>query len=121
MSGWEAGELIGGLPAKQTDEIVYAFQHGTTKKRILVCTVEVGTSWTATAAQQTRFVGYNWAPQLNIQAEDRMNRWGGRGFECGYFVHLGTIDEHVMEINTGKMTVENLTMNHKYILDMGRL
>ena len=119
--GWETNELMGGLPAKRTDAIVRAFQDSTNPHRILVSTVQVGTSWTGTAAQQMYAVGYDWSPQINEQAEDRMNRFGGNGYECYYFCHLGTIDEHVLEINSGKQTIENLIINHKLILDMGRL
>jgi SNF2 family DNA or RNA helicase len=120
-AGWETNELMGGLPDKVITAEVEKFQKGKNPKRILISTVQMGTSWTGTAAQQTWFVGYDWAPQINVQAEDRMNRYGGNGYECGYFTHMGTVDEHVMEVLSGKITVENLIINHKYLLDMGRI
>lgn len=119
--GWLTGELTGGLPQRRIDGIVKDFQENKNPHRIIVATVQMGDSWTGTAAQQMYAVGYDWSPQINEQIEDRMNRFGGSGYECYYFCHLGTIDEHVLEINAGKQTIENLIINHKLILDMGRL
>ena len=119
--GWQATELTGGLTSLRTSQRVREFQEGTNPRRVLVCTVQMGTAWTATAAQQTFFVGYDWAPQIDVQAEDRMHRYGGTGYECYYFVHTGTVDEHVMEVLSGKVTIENLIINHRLILDRGRL
>lgn len=119
--GWEAIEMTGELNSPRITEAVKTFQMGTNPKRILVATVQMGTAWTGTAAKQTWFVGYDWAPQINVQAEDRMNRYGGSGYECGYFTHIGTVDEHVMDVLSGKVTIENLIINHKFLLDMGRL
>lgn len=118
--GWQAFELRGGMKDKDITEIVRQFQQGD-KPRVLISTVQMGTSWTGTAAEQTYFVGYDWAPQVNIQAEDRMHRYGGKGFECYYFCHLGTVDEHVLDINTGKQTIEQLIIDHKILLDIGRM
>jgi SNF2 family DNA or RNA helicase len=121
--GWDAAEMSSEHTnsASRVTEAVRTFQQSTNPKRILVSTVQMGTSWTGTAAQQAWFVGYDWAPQINIQAEDRMNRYGGHGYECGYFCHIGTVDEHVLEVNSGKITVENLIINNNMILDMGRI
>jgi len=118
---WAALELVGGLTPSRTAAIVREFQNGTDPNRVLVATVSIGSAWTGTAAQQTYFVGYDWAPQINIQAEDRMHRYGGRGYEVYYFTHRGTIDEHVMDVLGGKITVENLIVNHRLILDTGRI
>jgi SNF2 family DNA or RNA helicase len=120
-AGWEVWPLVGGLSSSRTTEIWQGFQNSKVKKRIIVFTTQMGTAWTGTAAEQFYAVGYDWAPQINEQAEDRMNRYGGTGYECYYFTHFGTLDEHVLEVNAGKQTVENLIINHHLILDRGRM
>jgi SNF2 family DNA or RNA helicase len=120
-AGWEVHELIGGLSPSRSTAAWQGFQNSKNPKRIIVFTTQMGTAWTGTAAEQFYAVGYDWAPQVNEQAEDRMNRYGGTGYECYYFTHFGTIDEHVLEVNAGKQTVESLIVNHQLILDRGRM
>jgi len=120
-AGWDAVSVMGGMDDKQTSARVEQFQKGKKSRRAIVSTTANGTAWTATAAQQFYGLEYEWSPQVNNQIEDRMNRFGGTGYECYYFTHMGTIDERVLEVNEGKQTVERLIMDHRLVLDQGRI
>ena len=111
--------IRGGSSAKGLAEAVAWFQsyEGPTEP-ILLCSLLMGTSWTATRATRAYFLGYDWSPANNIQAEDRIHRLGQKDFTyVKYIVHEGTIDEHLMDILNEKTTVARLLLDmHKFVL-----
>ena len=69
--------LHGGLSAAEKHETVTAFQ----EKRIdvLLAQLKMSVGWNATRSQDVIFLGRDWSPALNWQAEDRAHRLGQMG------------------------------------------
>lgn len=105
--GYTVGLISGSVSDERITKVVEDFQtHASTSKRAIVSTIRMGTSWTATEASTCYFLGYDWTPGNNTQSEDRLHRYGQKdNVTARYFVHDGTIDEHVLDILSGKLTV----------------
>ncbi len=49
------------------------------------------------------FMDVDWSPEINAQAEDRLNRIGQKELvHCYYLECQGTVDKHVQKINLSK-------------------
>jgi len=72
------GKLLHGGVASQTrHDIVDSFQAGDVP--VLLAQVGVAEGWTATRSQDVIFLGRDWSPAKNAQAEDRAYRIGTTG------------------------------------------
>ena len=69
--------LHGGLSSGEKDEAVTGFQAG--KARVLIAQVKMAEGWNATRAQDVLFLGRDWSPAINAQAEARAHRMGQKG------------------------------------------
>jgi SNF2 family DNA or RNA helicase len=109
--------LRGGLASKVMGERVAAFQAAPRADKALLCTIGVGSSFTATAASTAFFLGSAWSPAHNIQCEDRLHRWGQRDTVLvKYLVGENTIDEHVLDILNDKSTYAALALRPDMLL-----
>lgn len=111
----------GGMTSEAIAGAVKGFQLFDGPK-VLLASLLMGTSWAATEATQVRFLGYDWSPANNFQAEDRPHRHGQlNAVTVGYYVHEGTIDEHIMDILDEKTTVAKLILDtHNFLLPRKR-
>lgn len=92
--------MMGGMKAG-TDPVEKFQQTG----GVLISTIGLAESWTATKASVGIFVGYDWSANANTQAEDRLHRVGQeRGVTIYYIINNGTIDERILEVLDGKTT-----------------
>lgn len=86
------------------------------REPVLLCSLLMGTSWTATRATQAYFLGYDWSPSNNFQAEDRLHRHGQKyATTIKYAMHHGTIDEHVMDILNNKVSIQRAILDPKFL------
>jgi SWI/SNF-related matrix-associated actin-dependent regulator 1 of chromatin subfamily A len=96
--------ISGGMTAKRLSDTIAEFQAAPTRRKALVCSIKGATSFTATEASVAFFVGFEWVPGENEQAEDRMHRIGQKNHvRCYYFIHPGTIEEHMVKILNEKV------------------
>lgn len=68
--------LHGALNAKAKDEAVTGFQGA---GGVLVVQVKMAEGWNATRSQDVIFLGRDWSPAINSQAQDRAYRIGQKG------------------------------------------
>ena len=68
--------LHGGLSAEEKDEAITGFQDG---GNVLIAQVKMAEGWNATRSQDVIFLGRDWSPAINSQAEDRAYRIGQKG------------------------------------------
>jgi SNF2 family DNA or RNA helicase len=110
--------ITGKLTPKELTQTVRQFQTDKINRaKILIVTVGMGTSWAATAASTCYFLGYDWAPAINEQAEGRLHRHGQvNPVLARYLVHRGTVDEHVMDILNYKTTIARLAADPEHML-----
>ncbi len=103
-------EIRGG---KDPAPIVRNFQRSKVDKRILLCSLKMGSSFTANAADTCFYVGYDPNPETMEQAEDRISG-GLRAIKPTfhrYYIHRGTTDDWLMDILDGKTTIRQLALN----------
>lgn len=109
--------LRGGTHERVLDETIQHFQESQNPRRAIVCSIGMSTGFTLTAAKVAIFIGYDWVPDNNIQAEDRLHRFGQRdSVRVLYFVHTGTIDDHIMDVLDRKTTWRKLLDDPKTLL-----
>lgn len=88
------GFMHGGLTAEGKSDVVSKFQSG--HLRVLLCQVKIAEGWNATRCQDVLFLGRDWSPAINHQAEDRAHRMGQRGtVNVQIPVVQGTIEEMI--------------------------
>lgn len=75
--GLLAETLHGGLTAAGKEGVVQSFQHGVSK--VLIAQVKMAEGWNAFRSQDVLFLGRDWSPAINAQAEDRTHRMGQKG------------------------------------------
>jgi SNF2 family DNA or RNA helicase len=95
--------IQGGIPPAKVAQAQREFAEFQDYHKVLISTIGVGSSWTATEASTALFVGYEWAPPSNLQAEDRIHRFGQtKAVNIKYLTYENTIDDHVLEVLDGK-------------------
>jgi SNF2 family DNA or RNA helicase len=103
--------LTGGLASKRITQIIDTFQKDTDPRKVLCCQIMVASSFTATAANRSYFLGYDWNPMINWQAEDRTRRLSQtKTCTMTYFTYNSTIDVHMREILDGKDQADKICL-----------
>lgn len=98
---------IHGEIKNNANDVAHYFQEDT-RKRVLIYTIKSGASWTAHAARDGFFIGYEYSTNDNDQAIDRIHRIGQHDkVRIRFLLHKGTIDEHVMDILNTKRDAAN--------------
>lgn len=69
--------LHGGLDAEWRDGILRRFRDQ--RSHVLIVQVKIAEGWNATRCQDVLFLGRDWSPAINAQAEDRTHRMGQKG------------------------------------------
>jgi SNF2 family DNA or RNA helicase len=104
--------LVGGMTSSGIEEVVDWFQNKPLQNKLMIASIRAGTSWTATAASNCIFLGYDYTPMWNGQCEDRLHRFGQSTMvNAHYIVCRGTVDEHILEILDQKTSWQNLILN----------
>jgi SNF2 family DNA or RNA helicase len=107
----------GGQSAVQLAAAVRAFEAAPGPRKVLGCSIRSSASWTAVSAQTAFFLGYDWVPAVNWQAEGRLHRHGQTGAVlAAYLVHRGTIDEHVLRVLQRKTSWEQLLLRPRALV-----
>lgn len=113
----ETWVIRGGRPAEEITATSREFERSRVQNKLLIATVGMATSWSATSASTAYFLEYDWAPKVNEQAEDRLHRHGQLNpVLCRYFVHNGTVDEHELDIMDRKTTIAKLAVDPAHFL-----
>lgn len=108
--------VVGGLSASSVAAQVAGFQAESGRKALLA-TVTLGLGWSATAANVALFLGYDWTPAINLQAEDRLHRVGQtNSVRALYFASKGTIDQHILNVLSRKTTWATLSLEPEKLL-----
>lgn len=87
--------LAGGMDVLELHETVQAFKRN---KGIVLCTVNYAESFDLETTDKAFFCGWEWDPQQNFQAEDRLDRMNNEHglINIYYSMHLETIEEENM-------------------------
>lgn len=102
--------LHGSLSSEAVKEAIDSFK--ALDNAIAVCSIPFSQSFSLSSARYALFIGLDWIPYLNIQAEDRLARRDIGEKETVfyyYFVNKGTIEEDI---------INNLNFKHGTIEDI---
>ncbi len=109
--------IRGGMKPGIVSKKIADFQGHPSKRKALLCSLLVGSSFTATAASSVYFVGYDYVPANNFQAEGRAHRAGQENqVHVKYFMVRGSIDQHILRILDRKTTWSQLALDPRTLL-----
>jgi SNF2 family DNA or RNA helicase len=100
--------IQGGTSTSITQAAIDGFQR-TEGPACLIMSLQSSLGFTATKANTAIFVGYDWTPAINGQAEDRIHRIGQEdSVRCIYIAYDDTVDEHIMDILDAKTSLTDI-------------
>ncbi len=107
-AGLPAEGLMGGTNPDELKRIIENFR--ATRGRI-VCTIDFAQAFSLTPAEECYFIGYDWDPNDNRQAEDRLvPQQGVNPITSNYYSFLDTVDDFVAERVNIKSDNLNVTL-----------
>jgi SNF2 family DNA or RNA helicase len=107
----------GGRDIKKNDAAIAAFREHKGHKKAIIASILMATSWSAVEAKSAFFIGFDWRPSENFQAEDRIHRFGQHDNVMIYYImNRNTIDEHKMARVSRKARWSNETIDPERLL-----
>lgn len=99
--------LQGGLDPDELSKRISIFKE---QEGVCICSIRYSQSFELDTCQYAYFLGFEWDPDTNEQAEDRLHRMHVRHVvNVWYIIHAGTIDNHVMEeVNEKHRNIEKM-------------
>lgn len=80
----------------------------------ILCSIGYAQAFSLEPAKEAYFIGYDWDPDNNIQAEERLNRLTTTyAVTCFYYVYEDTYDERQLEVVNTKQRQKNMIMPTK--------
>lgn len=105
-------EVIQGDSKELVADIAKRYQNLKTHKKVIIFTIQTGSSWTATDASVCYFLGASWSCADNLQAEGRCHRIGQKNtVEVRYLCCDNTVDDAVKDRLNSKHMAENWILN----------
>lgn len=99
--------LHGGLEPEVLAERIADYKR---TQGIMLCTIPYAQAFSLVPAQVCYFIGYEWSPSANKQAEDRLiPQHGIEPIQAWYYAHEGSIDDAVAERVNIKQKLASLT------------
>lgn len=98
--GFKTYEIRGGMEMEEVDESIEGFrEHG----GICFASIRFAQSYSMEFCTKGYSLGFEWSPDLNEQAEDRLHRMTTtEPVNIDYIICTGTYDENVVDINDEK-------------------
>jgi len=110
--GWKHVVLLQG--GMQPDELSAALQEFEENNGIAVCTIKFAQSFDLDSASYAYFLGAEWEPHDNFQAEDRLHRLTTSSPVNIYYIeHIDSIDEFVLDTVLQKQINVNKVLGTK--------
>jgi SNF2 family DNA or RNA helicase len=108
--GIPVSQLFGGL---SPEEQKAAIDEWRSHKGVMICTIAYAESFDLEPAKSCYFIGYEWDPNMNVQAEDRLHRWTTTWpVTCYYYRYEGTIDDGLCNTVNWKQRAITYTMDN---------
>lgn len=105
--------IYGGMPEPRFRQRVQEFEQSTNPHRVLIATIKLSQGYSIHSSTICAFVGPEWEPDLNQQAEDRLSRLGNTNhLTCYYFLNNNTIEEEIYERLALKQKWNDETIDH---------
>lgn len=93
---FQVQQIFGGLEPQQLQERISRFRGD---RRIMLCTSQYAQAFSLEPALACYHIGWDWSPNINKQAEDRLLSQSGLPVNSFYYVHRDSyVDERVAEV-----------------------
>lgn len=113
--GVTSTHIVGGMKQWQLASNVERFQRG--EVDAIVGTIAVAEGFSLARSKRVVFLGADWTPSTNEQAEDRVHRIGQEyPVTVEYFHHPDTMEDHLMAIVNGKAASAGVVLDAKKLL-----
>ena len=101
-------KIHGGMTYEQYKDVQEQFQTEPSTNKLVICSIKSGASMTLTDATVALFLGYEWSPTDQDQAESRTHRKGQtKSVRCLYFLYKGTSDELIIDtLNQKQLSID---------------
>jgi len=104
-------KLHGGISLNQLEKRLAEF---TSTQGIAICTIKFAESFDLVPATWAVFLGYEWVPDDNFQAEDRLHRGEITDpIDIWYIRHSGTVDEDQLKVLNERVKMVNDVFGRK--------
>lgn len=116
--GQEVWVLRGAMTPEQRKETIARWRKA---KGVMHCTIQTAESFDLSGVKTAYFAGFEWDPNLNIQAEGRLKRLDSADFEgvlVQYLMCRGTVDELVKGVVDGKAANVSQFMRPRDIMEL---
>lgn len=112
---YETVSFQGGMSQNQLESSLEDFK---THRKLAFCTIKYAQGFSFSSASRAYFLQYEWTPDENYQAEDRLHRLDTiNSVNIYYIFHKGTVDEHLLALLDEKQrNVANVTDDKKRLL-----
>lgn len=85
------------------------------EKGIALCVIPFAQSFDLDSAKTGFFLGYEWDPELNFQAEDRQHRMRHQWtVTMNYLQYAGTVDDRLLDVNNEKFVTTRKFLRSKH-------
>lgn len=103
--------LQGGITPDEQEQRINQWR---SSKVPILCSISYAQAFSLEPAKEAYFIGYDWDPDNNIQAEERLNRLTTKyAVTCFYYLYEDTYDEKQLEIVNSKAKQKNMIMPTK--------
>lgn len=100
--------LQGGITPDQQEERINTWRNSRVP---ILCSIQYAQAFSLEPAKEAYFIGYDWDPDNNEQAEERLNRLTtDYAVSAFYYLYEGTYDERQLEIVNAKTKQKNMIM-----------
>lgn len=107
--GYEGVQVLqGGLDPDEQERRINLWRNSRVP---ILCSIAYAQAFSLEPAKEAYFIGYDWDPDNNIQAEERLNRLTTKyAVTAFYYVYEDTYDERQLEVVNTKQRQKNMTM-----------
>lgn len=104
-------QLHGGISPRQQEDAIKAFQKS---QGIILCTIRYAEAFSLTPATASYFIGQEWNPNTNRQAEDRLvPQEGTNPITANYYAYQGTMEFDIVRHLDNQQRIIDKTMGRK--------
>lgn len=115
--GYKVFELSGGIEPEEQEEQIKLWRES---QGIMLCTTKYAQAFSLTPAEKCFHIGYEWDPNDNKQAEDRLVGQSGGGHIDSYYYSLVGLDEQFADSLNTKHKLITLTLGTTENVQLGR-
>ena len=110
-------QIYGGIEPEELEKTIHAFKQN---KGIMLCSIKYAQAFSLASSKQCYFIGYEWDPNDNKQAEERLVPSSGHDPINSYYYSIIGLDEGIARAVSSRNEQISLTIGSAQSLQKGR-